>query len=117
MRDGTKRRADQDRATRGAGQHSGPRRFTNADRARAIASRTQSASGCELQIDDATSLDLAIQTCENRGCYASTPLTPDIVSALKVGKQLKILFQDLAKETMAISMPLNDFSAAYDKIR
>jgi hypothetical protein len=31
--------------------------------------------------------------------------------------QLKVSFQDLAKETMTIPMPLTDFAAAYDEIK
>jgi hypothetical protein len=30
---------------------------------------------------------------------------------------LKVLFQDLAKETITIPMSLNDFAAAYDRIK
>jgi invasion protein IalB len=74
-------------------------------------------AGAKLQVDDGKGIDLPIQTCENRGCYASMALAPDVVNALRTGKQLKILFQDMAKETMAIPMPLNDFATAYDKIR
>jgi len=36
---------------------------------------------------------------------------------LKAGKQLRIMFQDLAKETITIPIPLTDFTAAYDKIK
>jgi invasion protein IalB len=74
-------------------------------------------AGAKLQVDDTKSVDLPIQTCENRGCYASIPISPEMLATLKSGKQLKILFQDLAKETIAIPMPLNDFAAAYDKIK
>ena len=74
-------------------------------------------AGAKLQVDDGKTVDLPIQTCENRGCYASVPVSPDMVSAMRTGKQLKIVFQDLAKETIAIPMPLNDFSAAFDKIK
>jgi len=74
-------------------------------------------AGAKFQVDDGKSVDLPIQTCENRGCYASVPLSPEMVNALRSGKQLKIIFQDLAKETIAIPMPLNDFAAAYDKIK
>jgi invasion protein IalB len=74
-------------------------------------------AGAKFQIDDGKSVDLPIQTCENRGCYASVPLSAESVNALRAGKQLKIIFQDLAKETIAIPMPLNDFAAAYDKIK
>jgi invasion protein IalB len=74
-------------------------------------------AGAKFQVDDGKAIDLPIQTCENRGCYASVPVSPEMLNALRSGKQLKIIFQDLAKETIAIPMPLTDFSAAYDKIK
>jgi invasion protein IalB len=73
--------------------------------------------GAKLQVDEGKTVDLQIQTCENRGCYASTPIAPDLLAALKSGKQLKVSFQNMAKEAIAIPMPLNDFAAAYDKIK
>jgi invasion protein IalB len=73
--------------------------------------------GTKLQVDDGKAVDLQIQTCENRGCYASTPIAPELLTALKSGKQLKVSFQNLAKETITIPMPLADFAAAYDKIK
>ena len=74
-------------------------------------------AGAKLQVDEGKSLDLPVQTCENRGCYASVPLSPDMINAMRAGKQLKVIFQDLAKETIAIPISLNDFTAAYDKIK
>jgi len=74
-------------------------------------------AGAKLQVDDGKSIDLPIQTCENSGCYASIPISPEMLNALRSGKQLKIIFQDLAKEAIAIPMPLTDFTAAYDKIK
>jgi len=74
-------------------------------------------AGAKLQVDDGKAIDLQIQTCENRGCYASAPIAPDLLAALKSGKQLKVSFQNLAKETITIPMPLADFAAAYDKIK
>lgn len=73
--------------------------------------------GAKLQVDDGKTVDLQIQTCENRGCYTSIPVAPDLLAALRSGKQLKVSFQNMAKETIAIPMPLNDFAAAYDKIK
>lgn len=74
-------------------------------------------AGAKFQVDDGKSIDLPIQTCENRGCYASFPIAPETLNALRSGKQLKIVFQDLSKETITIPLPLNDFSVAYDKIK
>jgi len=73
--------------------------------------------GAKVQVDDGKVSDLQIQTCENRGCYASSPIAPELLAALKSGKQLKVSFQNLAKETITIPMPLADFAAAYEKIR
>jgi invasion protein IalB len=74
-------------------------------------------AGAKLQVDDGKAVDLQIQTCETRGCYAGTPIAPELLAALKSGKQLKVSFQNLAKETITIPMPLADFAAAYDKIK
>jgi invasion protein IalB len=73
--------------------------------------------GARLQVDDGKVTDLQFQTCENRGCYASTPIAADLLTALKSGKQLKVSFQNLSRETISIPMPLADFAAAYDKIK
>jgi len=73
--------------------------------------------GAKIQVDDGKATDLQIQTCENRGCYASSPIAPDLLAALNSGKQLKVSFQNLAKETITIPMPLADFTAAYEKIK
>ncbi|MBR1157206.1 invasion associated locus B family protein [Bradyrhizobium sp. JYMT SZCCT0428] len=74
-------------------------------------------AGATLQIDDRKVLNLQIQTCEARGCYANLPVAPDMLDAMRSGKQLKVSFQNLAKETITIPMPLADFAAAYEKIK
>ena len=74
-------------------------------------------AGAKLQVDDGKVTDLQIQTCENRGCYANAPISPELLAALKSGKQLKVAFQNLNKEIITIPMPLTDFAAAYDKIK
>jgi invasion protein IalB len=74
-------------------------------------------NGAKLQVDDGKAVDLQIQTCEARGCYAGTTIAPDLLAAMKAGKQLKISFQNLNKETLTVPLPLADFAAAYDKIK
>jgi invasion protein IalB len=73
--------------------------------------------GAKIQVDDGKAVDLQIQTCENRGCYTSSVIAPDFLAALRSGKQLKVSFQDMAKETINIPIPLADFATAYDKIK
>ena len=74
-------------------------------------------AGAKLQVDDGKTSDLQIQTCEQRGCFANTPIVADMLAAMKSGKQLKVSFQNLGKEVITIPMPLTDFAAAYDKIK
>jgi invasion protein IalB len=73
--------------------------------------------GAKLQIDDGAAIDLQIQTCEARGCYAGTSISSDLLAAMKSGKQLKVSFQNLNKETLTVPLPLADFAAAYEKIK
>ncbi len=73
--------------------------------------------GSKVQVDDGKAVDLPIQTCESRGCYASGPISNELLNAMKTGKELKVSFMTLAKETITIPMPLADFASAYDKIK
>jgi invasion protein IalB len=73
--------------------------------------------GAKMQVDDGATTDIQIQTCEARGCYAGTTIAPDLLAAMKSGKQLKISFQNLNKESLTVPLPLADFAAAYDKIK
>jgi invasion protein IalB len=74
-------------------------------------------AGAKFQVDDGKTSELQIQTCEARGCYANLQISPDVLATLKTGKQLKVSFQNMAKETITIPMPLADFAAAYEKIK
>jgi invasion protein IalB len=73
--------------------------------------------GAKLQVDDGAAADLQIQTCEARGCYAGTAISPELLAAMKTGRQLKVSFQNLSKETLTVPLPLADFAAAYEKIK
>ena len=73
--------------------------------------------GARFQVDDGKATEMELRTCENRGCYASATLPPDVIAALKAGKQMKVSFQTLNKEAINIPLPLTDFATAYDKIK
>jgi invasion protein IalB len=73
--------------------------------------------GARFQVDDGKATEMELRTCENRGCYASATLAPDVVAALKAGKQMKVSFQTLNKEAINIPLPLTDFASSYDKIK
>ena len=75
------------------------------------------AVGARLQVDEGKTIDVPVQTCEARGCYVNAAIAPDMLAALKTGKQLKVSFQNLSKETITIPMALTDFAAVYEKIK
>ena len=68
-------------------------------------------AGAKLQVDDGKTTDLQILPASNA---AATPTRrsrqPKMLAAMKTGKQLKVSFQNLAKEVIAIPMPLTDFA-------
>jgi len=74
-------------------------------------------NGTKVQVDEGKSFDVPVQTCENRGCFATAPIVPELLAELKTGKQVKISFQNMAKEPITIPMQLNDFAASFEKIK
>ena len=74
-------------------------------------------AGITLQLDQEMSLKLNVQTCDANGCYSGTPISENMLAAMKTGKRLTVSFQNLAKQTMSIPVPLAGFAEAYQKIR
>lgn len=73
--------------------------------------------GIRLQVDNGDVETLPLQTCEQRGCFAGEDVSPQFIGALSNGKQLKVAFQDLHKQTIALGLPLGDFGTAFAKIK
>jgi invasion protein IalB len=70
-----------------------------------------------VHVDDRKVTEWPIQTCDASGCYASGPLAAELLAQLQAGKSLKFSFQNLARETIDVTMPLAGFAAAYDSIK
>ena len=70
-----------------------------------------------LHVDDRKAGEFPPQTCDASGCYISGPLPTELLAQLSAGKLLKFSFQNLARETIDVSMPLAGFAAAYEGIR
>jgi len=70
-----------------------------------------------LHVDDRKAGEFPPQTCDASGCYISGPLPTELLAQLSAGKVLKFSFQNLARETIDVSMPLAGFAAAYEGIR
>jgi invasion protein IalB len=74
-------------------------------------------AGATYQIDENVPQAVNIRACVRTGCYAQTPVAPDVLAALKAGKQLTIVFQNLAQKPIKVLLSLDGFGVAYDKIQ
>jgi len=73
--------------------------------------------GVKVRTDTGTGADLAFQMCDQRGCFTGTPITPELLTALKAAKRLEVTVQDMARAPQLLSMPMDGFTAAYEKVQ
>jgi invasion protein IalB len=74
-------------------------------------------AGVGLQVDEGKPLALVLQTCDLKGCYAGTAVSPEMLAALKSGKVLTVIFQNLNKESIRVPLQLTNFADAYQRIQ
>ena len=60
---------------------------------------------------------LSIQTCTPAGCFAGAPVTDAMIAALRSKTQVRIVFANLDKQAVTVTLPLAGFAAAYDKLK
>ena len=75
------------------------------------------AAGATFQVDENTPQQLKFKACDRNGCYANSPVTPEVLAILKKGKQLTIGFQNLAEKPITVPLSLDGFGDAYDKMQ
>jgi invasion protein IalB len=73
-------------------------------------------SGLTLKVDQGQPVPMAIQSCDQNGCYAGAAVDGGLLASLKAGNMLHVVLQTLARETLDIEVPLSGFSAAYGRI-
>jgi invasion protein IalB len=73
-------------------------------------------AGVNMQIDEGKPQPLAIQTCDLKGCYAATTISPELLGSMKSGKRLAVVFQNLSKENVTLPFALSGFAEGFDKI-
>ena len=73
-------------------------------------------AGITLAIDDQKPDRIDIQTCDATGCYAGAPLPPERLAGMTGGTSLKIVFQDLKKQNITVTVPLKGFDEAFKKL-
>lgn len=73
--------------------------------------------GISLDIDGKDGKKQAVQTCDQKGCYAGLPIDDPYLKELQSGKTLTIAFRNLQKEDMRIPISLSGFKEAYAKLQ
>ena len=73
-------------------------------------------AGATLQVDTAKPVQIAIQTCDQKGCYAGVPLAKELLAGMQKAEKLIVTFQDLQKQTITVPMPLAGFTDAFQKM-
>lgn len=74
-------------------------------------------AGLNLQVDDGKPQSVPLQTCDAQGCYGEIPVNSNLIAALKAGKKLSLTFQNMAKTTVLLPLPLDNFANAFQKIQ
>ena len=74
-------------------------------------------AGLNLQVDDSKLQSVPLQTCDARGCYGEIHLSSNLIAALETGKKLSLTFQNMAKTTLLLPFPLDNFANAFQKIQ
>ncbi|NIJ20932.1 invasion protein IalB [Sphingomonas naasensis] len=75
-------------------------------------------AGVSLQVDEAATKPLAVQTSDQNGAYTGTPVDAVLLGALRAGKTLKIGFTAGNGQRIVVPVTLRDFPtglAALDK--
>ncbi len=73
-------------------------------------------AGAKMGIDDKTPQPLVLQTCNQKGCYAGSPVSKALLTAMRKAQQLKVTFQNLQKKPITVAMPLDGFTKAYEQM-
>ena len=70
-----------------------------------------------LQVDQHKAERHPVQTCTQTGCILGATATDALLAAMRSGKDLKVAFQSVTRQTITVTMPLAGFGLAYDKIK
>jgi invasion protein IalB len=73
--------------------------------------------GVDFSIDEGKPERFNIQTCNQQGCFVGTTLADAMLAAMRIGKQLRIVFRNDNKQAITVTMPLAGFSLVYDKVK
>ena len=71
-------------------------------------------AGVQAKIDEDKPIDLQYMICFPAGCQAQTDLTPEVLEAMRKGKQMVVAAVNFQQKTMGFPVPLSGFNKAFD---
>jgi invasion protein IalB len=71
-------------------------------------------AGVQAKIDEDKPIDLQYIICFPAGCQAQTDLTPEVLEAMRKGKQMVVAAVNFQQKTMGFPVPLSGFNKAAD---
>jgi invasion protein IalB len=71
-------------------------------------------AGVQAKIDEDKPIDLQYMICFPAGCQAQTDLTPEVMEAMRKGKQMVVAAVNFQQKTMGFPVPLSGFNKAAD---
>jgi invasion protein IalB len=74
-------------------------------------------AGVSIDVDEKKPQRLELQTCDENGCYAGSPVSDDLLAKMRRGQKFNIGFQNLNKQQINLQLSLVGFGAAFDKIK
>ncbi|PBB22776.1 invasion associated locus B family protein [Mesorhizobium sp. WSM4311] len=73
-------------------------------------------SGVSYQVDQGQKIVIAIQTSDQNGAYAATPLSPELLKTMKSGTNLNISMESVTRKPVTIPVSLAGFTTAIAKL-
>jgi invasion protein IalB len=70
-----------------------------------------------VRVDESAPEKFGVQTCTQAGCFVGAPIAEPLIAAMRAGKELKVAFANINKQTVTVGMALAGFGLAYDKIK
>lgn len=75
------------------------------------------AQGVSFDVDGNGKQSLPFDICDPSSCYASTPLSAALLSAMQAGQKFNITVANEQKKTMTIPFSLAGFTASYNSVK
>ena len=73
-------------------------------------------AGIIVQVDTEVPVEMDIETCDERACYASAIVAKPFLGNMKAGTAMHVTFQNLLRKPVTVSVPLEGFTVSYKKL-